>query len=72
MIIGARADNAQQSNYVGEDHCLEEGEEAVAPDLKEKVSKKLKDEAKTGAILEKLRELNTKAPREPDKGGGKG
>ena len=72
MIIGAHADNAQQPNYVGADHYLEEGEEAVAPDLKEKVSKKLKDEAKTGANLEKLRELKTKAPRKPGKGDGKG
>ena len=72
MIIGAHADNAQQPNYVGADHYVEEGEEAVAPDLKDKVSKKLKDEAETGANLKKLRELKTKAPRKPDKGAGTG
>ena len=33
MIIGAHAENVQQPNYVGADHYLEEGEEAVAPDL---------------------------------------
>ena len=73
MIIGAHADNAQQPNYVGADHYLEEGEEAVAPDLRDKVSKKLKDEAKSGAHLEKLRELKAKAPRKPHpaKGAGK-
>ena len=72
MIIGAHADNAQQLNYVGADHYLEDGEGAVAPDLKDKVSKKLNDEAKTGANLEKFRELKTNDPRNPDKGAGKG
>ena len=42
---------------------MEEGEEAVAPDLKDKASRKLKDEAKTGANLEKLQELKAKGPR---------
>ena len=65
MIIGAHAENAQQPNYVGADHYLEEGEEAVAPDLKDKVSRKLRDKAKTGTNLEKLRALKTKGPREP-------
>ena len=62
MLIGAHAENAQQPNYVAADHVLEEREEAAAPDLKDKVSKKLKDEAKTSANLEKLREPETKAP----------
>ena len=42
----------------------------MAPDLKDKVSRKLKDETKTGANLEKLRELKAKGHREPGKPGG--
>ena len=42
---------------------MEEWEEAVAPDLRDRVTRKLKDDAKTGADLEKLRELKTKNPR---------
>ena len=41
----------------------------MAPDLKDKVSRNLKDEAKTGANLEKLRELKAKGPRKPLKPG---
>ena len=37
----------------------------IAPDLKDKVAKKLKDEAKTRAHLSALRELKTKGPRVP-------
>ena len=64
LIIGAHAENAQQPNYTGADYYLEEGEEAVAPDLKDKVTRKLKDEAKTGAHLASLRELKSKKPRD--------
>ena len=46
---------------------MEEGEEAVAPDLRDKVSRKMKDEAKTAANLEKLRELKSKPARKPHK-----
>ena len=66
LIIGAHAENAQQPSYVGSHLYLEEGEEAVAPDLKKKVTTGLKDEAKTASNLESLRALKTKPPRKAD------
>ena len=66
LIIGAHAENAQQPSYVGSHLYLEEGEEAVAPDLKKKVTTGLKDEAKTTLNLESLRALKTKPPRKAD------
>ena len=64
-VVGAHSENAQQPNYVGSSYYyyLEEGEEAIAPDLCENVTKNMKDEAKTAAIVEKLRELKGKPPR---------
>ena len=41
----------------------------MAPDLRDKISKKLKDEAKVAMNLEKVRELKTKPPRKDPKGG---
>ena len=66
LIIGAHADNAQQPSYVGSNYYFEEGEEAVAPELRDKVTKKMKDEAKTAANVEQLRALKSKPPRKPD------
>ena len=65
LIIGAHAENSQQPNYVGADYYLEEGGEVVAPGLKDKVAKKLKDDAQSSANMKTVRELKTKEPRAP-------
>ena len=66
LIVGAHAENAQQPSYVGSNYFLEEGEEAIAPELRDKVTKKMKDEAKTAANVEQLRALKSKPPRKPE------
>ena len=66
LIVRAHAENAQEPSYVGSSHYLEEGEEAIASELRDKVTKTMKDEAKTAANVEQLRALKTKPTRRPD------
>ena len=66
LIVGGHAENAQQPSYVGSNYYLEDGEEAIAPELRDKVTKKMKDEAKTAAHVEQFRALKTKPARRPD------
>ena len=40
LIVGGHAGNAQQPNYVCGNYYLEEGEEAIAPDLRGKSSRR--------------------------------
>ena len=66
LVIGAHAENTQQPSYVGSNYYLDEGEEAIPPELRDKVTKKMKDEAKTAANVEHLRTLKSKGPRTPE------